>query len=202
MTTETHSATSHASEARRVWELTVDAWEQRYCSIQADDMAKPTPCAEWGVSALVEHAIDAHARYGVMLGYEMGDARDWSTVGTRMATGLDNDGELASGTIQHTALGETSKLYMLGIITNDLLVHTWDLARAIGADETLAGDAVAASLVVVEQAPTNVVRHPKVWGDDLPVAANADPQTRLLAAVGRNPGGSGQSVNTAERNPK
>ena len=137
-----------------------------------------------------------------MLGYDMGDERDWATLRTRMATGLADDGELAAGTVQHSALGETSKLYVLGIVTNDLLVHSWDLARAIGADDTLPTDAVAASLIVVEQAPANVVHHCRVWGDNLPVASDADPQTRLLAAVGRKPEWSRPVVNTAERHPK
>ena len=50
-----------------------------------------------------------------------------------------------------TTLGQLGRRFTeqglnVGIVTNDLLVHTWDLARSIGADETLPPDAVEASL--------------------------------------------------------
>ena len=52
-------------------------------------------------------------------------------------------------------LGVIPKARVLGIVTNDLLVHTWDLARAIGGDERLDAGAVAACYEVVAAIPRN-----------------------------------------------
>ncbi|MGE4164173.1 MAG: TIGR03086 family metal-binding protein [Vicinamibacterales bacterium] len=186
MTNPTSATHLDAVEARRNWERSADAWDQRHRLIRPDDWAKPTPCAAWDVRALVEHTIATQARYGRLLGYDMGTDEGWATVRTRFAAGLAADAELPTGTLVHVAIGETTRLYVLGIVTNDLLVHTWDLARSIGADETLPPDAVEASLTIVERAPASVVRQPAVWGDRLPVEPGADLQTRLLAAVGRS----------------
>ena len=188
MTNETRSDQADAAGALRAWDLTAEGWEALYASLQPGDMAKPTPCDEWDVRALVDHAIDVQARYGAMLGYAMGEERDWTKVRSRLAAALSTDAELPTATMRHHVLGETSKLFVLGILTNDLLVHTWDLARAIGADEVLPFEAVAACLEVVAQVPAHIVRHPKGWGEDQLVAADADPQSRLLATVGRRPG--------------
>lgn len=186
MTDTTLHDVPDAAEARRIWEVTAEAWDQRHRLLRPEDWAKRTPCAAWDVRALVEHAIETQARYGQALGYDVGSARDWDSVRHRMAAGIAGDTDLQTGTVVHVALGESTRRFVLGIVTNDLLVHTWDLARAIGADESLPVDAVRASLAIVERVPADMVRQPTVWGSQLPVEADADLQTRLLAAVGRS----------------
>ncbi len=88
-----------AAEARRIWEVTAEAWDQRHRLLRPEDWAKRTPCAAWDVRALVEHAIETQARYGQALGYDVGSARDWDSVRHRMAAGIAGDTDLQTGTV-------------------------------------------------------------------------------------------------------
>ena len=72
------------------------------------------------------------------------------------------------------------------IWTNDVLVHTWDLARATGQDDTLDADTVGrmyAGMEPMEEA----IRNSGHFGARVEVPEDADTQTKLLAFTGRNP---------------
>jgi hypothetical protein len=68
----------------------------------------------------------------------------------------------------------------------DHLVHTWDLARAVGADETLDPDAVAAVLEWFD-ATEMLYREAGLIGARVEVGPGAGPQEMLLARFGRKP---------------
>lgn len=72
------------------------------------------------------------------------------------------------------------------IATTDVLLHTWDLARATGQDEHLDPDEVATLLPGMAEAE-EAMRASGHYGPATPVAEDADPQTRLLAFIGRRP---------------
>lgn len=72
------------------------------------------------------------------------------------------------------------------IATSDVLLHGWDLARATGQDETLDPDEVHALLLGMEPLD-EVLRQSGHFGPRVPVPADADEQTRLLAFIGRTP---------------
>jgi uncharacterized protein (TIGR03086 family) len=67
----------------------------------------------------------------------------------------------------------------------DLTVHTWDLARAIGADTELDGELVTAALVVGDRLPEDGV--PGAYDPPLDTSPTASPQQRMLARFGRRP---------------
>ena len=75
---------------------------------------------------------------------------------------------------------------IIGFILGDVLVHTWDLARATGQDETL--DATEVHKMREGLEPMGDALS-KSGHYNLPVAvpADADEQTRMLALTGRNP---------------
>ena len=68
----------------------------------------------------------------------------------------------------------------------DTLIHGWDIARGTGQDLRLDPELVSPCLSIAEVL-TRQFRAAGVFGDDLPVPDDADPQTRLLALVGRKP---------------
>lgn len=68
----------------------------------------------------------------------------------------------------------------------DVLVHTWDLARATGQDESLDPDEVHAFLVGIEPWDA-ALRSSGHYGARVPVPADADEQSRLIAFTGRRP---------------
>jgi hypothetical protein len=72
-------------------------------------------------------------------------------------------------------------------LTRDVLVHTWDLARAVGADDLLDARWCEHFYAALPSDPTAL----SVSGMfEAPVAASdcTDAQSKLLARLGRNPG--------------
>jgi uncharacterized protein (TIGR03086 family) len=70
--------------------------------------------------------------------------------------------------------------------TNDVFLHTWDLARATGQDERLDRDKCAQLLdgmLPMDQA----LRASGHYGPRVELAEDADAQTRLIAFIGRKP---------------
>jgi uncharacterized protein (TIGR03086 family) len=74
---------------------------------------------------------------------------------------------------------------VLGRLTcTDVLVHTWDLARSVGGDETLDADAVAGAYSGLKPMDA-MIRVPGVFGPKIEPAADADAQTEFLNFLGR-----------------
>lgn len=170
-----------------VWATVAEGFGQRLGQVSGELWAAPTPCPDWTVHDLVEHVLYSQRRYAGFLGYDISAARDWPEVREGMAQALKTD-DAFDTSVEYPILGVAPKATVLGIVSNDLLVHTWDLARAIGGDERLDAGAVAACREVVAAvlaAVPKIARGPKVWGDLIEVGPNADLQTRFLAMVGR-----------------
>jgi uncharacterized protein (TIGR03086 family) len=73
-------------------------------------------------------------------------------------------------------------MYCIG----DVVMHTWDLARATGQDETLDGDEVHRlyeGMLPIDDA----LRSSGHYGPKVEVPADADEQTKLIAFTGRTP---------------
>lgn len=70
--------------------------------------------------------------------------------------------------------------------TADVFLHTWDLARATGQDERLDED-FCARLLAGMQPLDALLRSSGQYGPKVPVPADADVQTRLMAFIGRDP---------------
>ena len=65
-------------------------------------------------------------------------------------------------------------------------IHTWDLARATGGDETLGPDEFHRMLVGLKPLD-EILRGSGQYGARVAVRDDADEQTRLIAFVGRQP---------------
>jgi uncharacterized protein (TIGR03086 family) len=70
--------------------------------------------------------------------------------------------------------------------TADVFMHTWDLARATGQDDRLDPDFCADLLAGMRQME-EVIRSSGQYGAGVSVADDADPQTKLLGFIGRDP---------------
>ena len=70
--------------------------------------------------------------------------------------------------------------------TSDVFMHTWDLARATGQDETLDA-AKCAELLAGMEPLDDVLRQSGQYGAKVEVPDDSDVQTRMLAFIGRNP---------------
>jgi uncharacterized protein (TIGR03086 family) len=85
----------------------------------------------------------------------------------------------------HLERGPTPAATYIEELIADLTVHSWDLARAIGADTELDGELVTAALVVGERLPEDGV--PGRFDPPVDTSQAAVPQARLLARFGRRP---------------
>jgi uncharacterized protein (TIGR03086 family) len=68
----------------------------------------------------------------------------------------------------------------------DVLVHTWDLARATGLDETLDADEVRGLSAGMEPID-DVLRQSGQYGPRVDVPDDADEHAKLIAFTGRRP---------------
>ncbi len=175
------------SDLNQLWNAAADAFDQRYQAVTDASHDQPTPCAEWKVSDVVAHAVGVQAAFGGALGAGTAEDADWPTARDAMRTALASPGA-TEGTAFYAGFGgEVPKAMLVSVATTDLLVHTWDLARALGVDATLPTDSAAAALAALQSLPAEVLRAPGRFGPEVEVPADADPQTRLLAFAGRQP---------------
>ena len=169
----------------KMWNDVADTFQANYDAI-GDSWDAQTPCSEWSVRQLVDHAVGVQVGFGGSLGVEADADDDWTTVKAAMQSALAGPDALA-GMTSHPALGEVPKARIIGIGISDLLLHSWDLARAIGADESLPPDAVAASYEGLQMLPPEVIRAEGRFADAIAVADDADLQSQFLAFSGRQP---------------
>ena len=167
-----------------VWSLAADKWDEVMEQLSDDDWAKSTPCDGWTVRELVDHAMFWQGRGGSVFGADAEDGADWATLKPAVAAALSDPANL-EGTAE--SLGGTPKQAVAGLVTADLLVHSWDLARAIGADSTLPEPAAASTLIGLQRLPEEMLRSERMFGPAVEVADHATAQDKLIAFVGRTP---------------
>ena len=71
-------------------------------------------------------------------------------------------------------------------VTGDVLVHTWDLAKATGQDASIDAD-FAAGMYEGMLPMDAMLRQSGHFGPRVDVADDADPVTKLIAFTGRTP---------------
>lgn len=164
-----------------------------------DDRAwsNPTPCAEWDVRTLVNHLVGELRWIPPLLdgrtiadvgdeldGDLLGDdpQRAWDEAVTAATTAAGAPGVLERTV--HLSYGDRPAAGYLAEVTSDLTVHSWDLARGIGADDTVDPELVRVTYARMEPA-ADVLAASGVFGPPVEVGDDADLQTRLLALVGR-----------------
>ena len=81
--------------------------------------------------------------------------------------------------------GQISAAEYVGQFVTDVSVHGWDLARGIGADDSIDPSLVDAFLPGVEENAAMLTAS-GAFGHPVEVPADADDQTRMLALLGRH----------------
>jgi uncharacterized protein (TIGR03086 family) len=157
----------------------------------ADDQWQcPTPCDQWDARMLVEHVIGFHEflllrPLGVRANRpRAGAAARWDATSVALFGALDVPGALERET-ELPGGGTSSARTMLGALTTDVLVHTWDLARAASVDPQL--DAELCTLAYDAARAAGVGAATEMVHAEVPVPADADAPTRLIALYGRDP---------------
>lgn len=166
-----------------IWRQAAAKWGEVAAQI-GDRWDATTPCDGWTVRELVDHAMHWQAQGGSILGAGTTPGDDWSTVEPALSAALDDPANL-EGTAE--AFGGMPKQQVAGFVIGDLLIHSWDLARALGVDDTLPAGAVESTLMGLQRVPDAMLRSPNMFGPAVEVPADASAQDRLLGFVGRQP---------------
>ena len=174
-------------------------FERRLRLVRPDDWERPTPCAEWDVRALVNHVVGGNRRYTMLLNgasaVEVEAARSADHLGddplaSFRATGVEVTAafgqEGALDRTVHHRVGDRTGAELLAMRVLDVAVHSWDLACAIDADDTLDADVVEFLLTVVPalEASRQLGAFAAPLGEP-PVGGSS--QDRLLHLLGRQP---------------
>jgi uncharacterized protein (TIGR03086 family) len=150
-------------------------------TISREQWDLPTPCLDWSVLELIGHVVGGSQMAASLIGgasrIEAIGLLATDFVGTDPLGAIDtalaaqrqafDQPGIENITCQHPA-GDMPAEQLLGLRIGDLLVHSWDLARATGADEELSADAVQ-----------------RVWDDTAPMA----PIIAQLGIFGEGPSG-------------
>jgi uncharacterized protein (TIGR03086 family) len=174
-----------------LWSRVADGFGTRLDAVADDQWDDPTPCTEWNVRELVDHAINSQRLLPSRLGAELPEADEdskvaWPQIRAAALAAYEKPGVLDQKV--ELPFGEMTVGQMLNnIALGDLLLHSWDLARATGGDERLDPDAVATAYEGLQ--PLDEVLHASgtVFGPKIEPPPGADLQTQLLCFSGRRP---------------
>jgi len=160
------------------------------------DWEAPTPDTDWNVRDLVSHVIEEQQWVPHLLaGRTLAQARldleplrddlvgEWelyslAATSAWAETPGDRKVQLSHDTV-------TTAEYLREQVS-DVAIHTWDLSRAIGADEQLDGELVEAVWTVFEPQKDTLAAS-GLYAPPVPLEPDAPLLYRLLAITGRDP---------------
>lgn len=178
-----------ADEHRRV----AAAFTERV--LGATDWDAPAPVDGWVARDVVDHLVTWLPAFLAGNGVEGVGPGDVSAADDPVAAWLAHaasvqallDGPGAAQQVDDPRMGQWAVGDLVNqIYTADVFMHTWDLARATGQDETLDAETCAAMLAGMEPID-QMLRESGQYGPRVEVPADADAQTRLIGFIGRDP---------------
>lgn len=162
----------------------IDEFDQRVQAVPADAWCNQSPCAEWKAHDVVVHVANNLSRLASVTPNDKPESitQAWNRVRDGFKTNMVGAdlSQQVEGPFGPMALGD-----ILGrLVANDVLVHTWDLARATGGNEKLNADAVAGAYSGLKPLDA-MIRQPGVFQAKVDAPAGADLQTEFLSFLGR-----------------
>ncbi len=161
--------------------------------VDGADWERPAPCVGWVARDVIDHLVEwipsfLAAAGGPVLVPGPAVADDpvgaWRNLDEQIQALLD-DPVRSAEEIEHPRAGRHRLDDAIGMFfLGDVLIHTWDLARATGQDEQLDPDEVHRALVAMEPI-ADLLAASDQYGPRVQVTDGADEQTRLLAVSGR-----------------
>ena len=170
-----------------------DAFTARVDGVPPGAWTAQSPCEDWTARDVAKHVIDTTRLFLTRLnGGDPAppdsdeDLRASWLVESQAVRAALADPSRAQQSIQGLG-GEQPFEDVIGtVLCADTLIHTWDLARATGQDDTLDEDGREAALAFLTP-NDEMLRGPGAFGPKVEPPAAADAQTRFLCFVGRRP---------------
>lgn len=171
----------------------VRQFDSRIRAVDPAQWTSSTPDSDWDVQRLVAHVVNVQNRFAAHLGgrrssptaatgAELVDA--WSEASAASVAAFEAVTDWSVPAPLPTGVPGT--LGELGwLLTSDLTIHAWDLARAVNAPDEFPNDLVGA---VLEQTKASQERwfRSESFAPPIPVPGCTDDLTELLALSGRN----------------
>lgn len=171
------------------------AFGDRVRAVPADRWQAPAPCEGWVARDVVRHLVawvpgffeGSAVRFPELPSVDEDPVAAWDALAAAVQAALD-DPEVAPSQVISRAGTHAVETALARFVLPDVLVHTWDLARAAGLDDRLDAGEVRALLAGLGALDEEVLVASGHYGRRVPVADDADDQTRLIAMTGRDPG--------------
>jgi uncharacterized protein (TIGR03086 family) len=162
----------HLAVCRRFGEAVASAdgkWDRR------------TPCDEWDARGVLEHVIGFHDVL-LLRPLELKPDRPRNDPQVRWRLTYDSLTEA----IESGRATQLDAYQLMPSLTRDVLVHTWDLARAVGAGDRLDPGWCQLFYAGLPMDP-QLLAAPGMFSAPIAVNDEIDAQARLLARLGRDP---------------
>lgn len=154
------------------------------------------PCEGWVARDVVRHLVEwvpwwlsEGTDHSMSISADVDDdpAAAWVQLRDQLQAILDRP-EAAEETFDSEMFGGAMPLGVAAerFVTGDILVHTWDLAKATGQDTTIDPD-FAAGMYQGMLPMDEMLRQSGHFGPRVEVPDEADPATKLIAFTGRTP---------------
>jgi uncharacterized protein (TIGR03086 family) len=169
-----------------LWQQAADNFERHLSSIADDQWDDGTTCDGWTIRDLVEHTLQWQRRALSLLGDDIDPGAGWDDIRSAAVAALA-DPSCLEGSVDTGPGQSMEKHQVFGFALGDLLIHSWDLARSLEADQTLPAEVVEAVQLGLDRVPEEMMRAPNMFGPAVEVPADAGAQDRLLAYAGRQP---------------
>ena len=188
------------AESLQTFESSLAAFGALVNTVADDQWSAATPCTDWDVRALVNHVLVEQLWAEPMLtgrtiddigasldGDQLGadPSATWMRAARESLAQFTRDGAL-DATI-NSSMGPSPARQYLSEMTFDLIMHRWDLGQAVGSPQMMSDDELGyvegfvAQMALMQDKLVSA----GVFAAPRSVAASADRQTAVLAALGR-----------------
>lgn len=172
------------------YRILADDFGERVNGATETDWDSQSPCTEWKARDVVTHVIGVHRHFLAGLDGteeptdEPGDlVAAWASARADIEEALSDPDR--STTIVESPFGQMPFEALVGrLLSVDVLVHTWDLARATGQDETINEEFSANALSGLTPLD-GMIRGPGMFEPALDPPLGANHQVQLLSFLGR-----------------
>jgi uncharacterized protein (TIGR03086 family) len=142
---------------------------------------RPSPCTEWDARGVLEHVIGFHDVL-LLRPLEGKPERPTDDPRTRWAV----TAQALSGALARPGVVDRKRASLLGLLTTEVLVHTWDLSVAIGVAVELDPELCQVGLDRA-WAHQKQLEESGMYAPPIELMEGAGLQARLLAFFGRDP---------------